>query len=148
MATNPSPGEPRRDPGSIVHRVADTTRVIHSLPGARLRAVPVSCLRAGSTDEELSVSPRLDQVGRLSVWVYFADHRRPHIQVRGPGARANIDIRTGALLAGQMPPKELREIRRWLEPRRGALEAAFFAALRHEAAGTIVARYKEDTDGL
>jgi hypothetical protein len=94
------------------------------------------------------VSSRLGQVGRLSVWVYFADHRRPHVQVRGPEVRANIDIRTGAVLAGQVPPKELREICTWLEPRRQALEAAFFAALRHEAADTIVDRYKEDTDGL
>ena len=33
-------------------------------------------------------------------------------------------------------------------PRRVALEVAFFAALRHEAADVILARYREDTDGL
>ena len=94
------------------------------------------------------MSPRLDQIGSLSVWVYFADHRRPHVQVRGPGVRANFDIGSGAVLAGEVPHKELREIRRWLAPRRVALEVAFFAALRHEAADVILARYREDTDGL
>ena len=94
------------------------------------------------------MSPRLDQIGSLSVWVYFADHRRPHVQVRGPGVRANIDIKSGAVFAGEVPHRQLRELRRWLEPRRAALEAAFLAALRHEAADTILARYREDTDGL
>jgi hypothetical protein len=94
------------------------------------------------------MSPRLDRIGRLSVWVYFADHRRPHIQVRGGGVKANIDIRTGDVLAGDIPAKDLRHVRAWLEPRRGALEAAFFAALRHEAPDTILTAYREATDDL
>jgi hypothetical protein len=91
------------------------------------------------------VSPRLDEVAGLSVWVYFVDHRRPHVQVRGAGVRANVDIRTGRVLAGHVPPKQLRQVRAWLEPRRTALEEAFFAALRHEAADTIIAAYREAT---
>lgn len=94
------------------------------------------------------VSPRLDQVGRLSVWVYFADHRRPHVQLRGAGVRANVDIRTGEVLAGSLAPKDERLVRDWLEPRRSALEAAFFAALRHEAPDTIVTAYREATHDL
>ena len=94
------------------------------------------------------MSPRLDQVGRLSVWVYFSDHRRPHIQVRGPGIRANVDIDSGEVLDGWLPPKDYRDLRGWLEPRNAALEAAFFAALRHEHPDTIVARYQEATDDL
>jgi hypothetical protein len=94
------------------------------------------------------VSPRLDRIGPLTVWVYFADHRRPHIQIRGPGIKANIDIRSGHLLAGRMPVKELRLVRSWLVPRRAALEAAFFAALRHEDADSIVSTYREATRGL
>ena len=94
------------------------------------------------------MSPRLDDIGGLSVWVYFADHRRPHIQVRRPGIRANIDIRTGEVLAGHLPPKDLRVVRAWMAPRRAALEAAFFAALRHEAPGTIIQNYVEATGDL
>ena len=94
------------------------------------------------------MSPRLDHIGRLSVWVYFADHRRPHVQVRGDGVRANVDIRTGELLAGHIAPKDLRAVRSWLAPRRHAVEEAFFAALRHEPPDTIVRRYREVTDGL
>lgn len=104
--------------------------------------------RGDGQQEGLVVSPRLDQVGRLSVWVYFADHRRPHVQLRGSGVRANLDIRTGDLLAGSLSPKDLRQVRAWLAPRREALETAFFAALRHEAPDTIVAAYREATDDL
>jgi hypothetical protein len=94
------------------------------------------------------VSPRLDNIGGLSVWVYFSDHRRPHIQVRGAEVRANIDIRSGEVLAGHLPPKDLRTVRAWLAPRREALEAAFFAALRHQSPGTIIDDYKEATRDL
>lgn len=94
------------------------------------------------------MSPRLDQVGRYSVWVYFSDHRRPHVQVRGGGIRANIDIATGTVLAGSVPTKDLRRLRAWLAPRREALLEAFHAALRHEATDTIVLAYREATDGL
>ena len=94
------------------------------------------------------MSPRLDHIGRLSVWVYFIDHLRPHIAVRGPGIRANIDIATGEVLAGRIPPKDLRQLREWMEPRRSALEAAFFAALNHEDPATLAADYREATDGI
>lgn len=94
------------------------------------------------------MSPRLDNIGALSVHVYFADHRRPHVQVGGPGVRANVDIRTGKVLAGDIAPKELRVIHAWLAPGREALEAAFLAALRHERPDTIIGDYKEATDDL
>lgn len=94
------------------------------------------------------MSPRLDDIFGLSVWVYFADHRRPHIQVRGPGVRANVDIRTGEVLAGDLAPKQRRQLLAWLLPRRLALENAFYAALRHEHPDTIIRQFREDTDGL
>lgn len=62
--------------------------------------------------------------------------------------KANVDIRTGEVLAGRIPPKDLRAVRTWIEPRRDALEDAFFAALRHEPADTIIRSYREATDDL
>lgn len=94
------------------------------------------------------MSPQLDRVGRLSVWVYFIDHLRPHIAVRGPGIRANIDIATGAVLAGRVPSKDLRQLRGWMEPRRAALETAFFAALNHEDPAKLLGQYREATVGI
>jgi hypothetical protein len=94
------------------------------------------------------VSPRLDQVGPLGIYVYFADHRRPHVQVRGPGVRANIDIESGDVIAGDIPAKDLRRVRAWLAPRREAVAAAFLAALQHESPDTIIFTYREATDGL
>lgn len=82
------------------------------------------------------------------MWVYFIDHRRSHIAVRGPAIRANIDIATGAVLAGRVPPKELRQLRAWMEPRRAALEQAFFAALNREDPAKLAAQYREATNGI
>ena len=50
--------------------------------------------------------------------------------------------------SARLPPKDLRVVRAWLAPRRRALEAAFFAALRHEAPGTIIQNYVEATGDL
>jgi hypothetical protein len=94
------------------------------------------------------MSPQLDKMGVLTVWVYFADHRRPHVQVRGPGIRANIDIDTGEVLAGHLPVKTHRQFREWLAPRRTALLAAFHSALEHEATDTILSSYREATRDL
>ncbi len=91
------------------------------------------------------MSPRLDHVGSMSIWVYFNDHRRPHIQVRGAGIKANVDIVSGEVLAGYLAPKDLRQLRIWMQPRREALVEAFLAALHHEEPGTMRARYKEAT---
>jgi hypothetical protein len=49
---------------------------------------------------------------------------------------------------GNLPPKELRAVPAWLAPRREALEAAFFAALRHERPDTIIGDYEEATHDL
>jgi hypothetical protein len=94
------------------------------------------------------VSPQLDRMGALTVWVYFADHRRPHVQVRGPGIRANVDIKTGEVLAGHLPAKVHRQFGAWLGPRRAALLAAFHSALEHEATDTILSSYREATRDL
>ena len=91
------------------------------------------------------LSPPLDQIGPLSVWVYFADHRRPHVQIRGPGTRANVDILSGEVLAGELSPKDHRRVLQWLVPRREAVLDAFHAALRHETPDTILTRYREAT---
>jgi hypothetical protein len=52
---------------------------------------------------------------------------------------------SGEVLAGYLAPKDLRQLRIWMQPRREALVEAFLAALHHEEPGTMRARYKEAT---
>jgi hypothetical protein len=59
--------------------------------------------------------------------------------------RATLDIGTSDTLAGELPPRLHRKARKWIAPRREALQEAFFAALRHEHPAQIVADFKEAT---
>lgn len=73
------------------------------------------------------------------------EHRRPHVHVRAGEYRATLDIDTGRVLAGGLPPAMLRQARRWVRWRRQALLEAFAAALRHEDPSQIAAQFKEAT---
>lgn len=95
------------------------------------------------------MSPRLDRVDGLLFFIYNREeHQRPHVQARTGDYRATLDIATGDILAGSLPPKLHRRARKWIEQRREALDTAFFAALRHEDPARIVANFKEATRGL
>jgi hypothetical protein len=39
----------------------------------------------------------------------------PHIHVRYQGERASIAIETGDLLAGKLPPKQIKLVQAWIE---------------------------------
>lgn len=57
------------------------------------------------------MSPAWARRGEWSLHLYAVEpHRVPHIQVRGPGYRANVRISDGDLLAGDLPPRVLREV--------------------------------------
>ena len=84
------------------------------------------------------MSPRWASVGRCGLYFYAAErHHRPHVDVRGPGIRATLDVRTGEVLAGYVPPRELRRVRRLLEEHRELALEAFHQALEHDFAGTL-----------
>lgn len=42
-------------------------------------------------------------------------HHLPHIHVRYQGAKASISIEDGALLAGDIPPRQLRMVQVWVD---------------------------------
>lgn len=65
--------------------------------------------------------------------------------VRGGGFRATLDLGTGNVLAGELPARLRRRVRRWVAARRDALEEAYFAALGHQDPATIKARFEEQT---
>ena len=92
------------------------------------------------------MSPRLGQVGEVVVFFYNQEeHQRPHVHVRGSGLRATVDIETGRVIAGRLPPRLERQVRRWVLARREALHDAYVQGLRHVDSDTIRRRFEERT---
>ena len=57
------------------------------------------------------MSPRWATVAGYRLYFYVQErHRRPHVDVRGPDGNASLDIRTGEVLAGNLPPRVLRGV--------------------------------------
>jgi hypothetical protein len=60
----------------------------------------------------MRMSPRLAEFSGLVVFVHNREeHQRPHVQVRGGGQRATVDIATGDVLAGSPPSGQQRKVR-------------------------------------
>ena len=83
------------------------------------------------------MSPRWASVAGHTLWLYYLEeHQRPHVAVRGE-YRATLDLHTGELLAGDLPPKLHRAVRRFLAAHRDEAIAAWEATQRHEPPGSI-----------
>lgn len=62
-----------------------------------------------------------------TLWFYYREeHQRPHVAVRGEH-RATLDLETGELLAGHLPPKLHRTIHGFLADHREEARAAWRA---------------------
>ncbi|MGH8932432.1 MAG: DUF4160 domain-containing protein [Egibacteraceae bacterium] len=71
------------------------------------------------------------------LWFYYQEeHQLPHVAVRGEH-RATIALDTGDVLAGYLPPKLHRTIRRFLAEHRDQAYAAWEATRRAEPPGSI-----------
>jgi hypothetical protein len=91
---------------------------------------------------------------RRAGWVlyfYFAEpHQVPHVAVRAGYDRASIRISDGAVLAGELPPKVLREVRTLLAAHRELALEAFLTTAASDFPGTLEAmleRARHETDG-
>lgn len=90
------------------------------------------------------MSPRWASVGNCKLYFYGSErHRRPHVDVRGPGFDATLDIQTGEVLAGRAPPKELRRVRRLLAQHRDLAMEAFQRTLEFDFPGTLEQQLEE-----
>ena len=71
------------------------------------------------------MSPRWATVAGYGLYFYAAErHRRPHVDVRKGEEHATVDVLTGEVLAGNLPPRVLRAVQSLLANNR---EAAIFA---------------------
>lgn len=72
------------------------------------------------------------------LYFYYGErHRRPHVDVRRGSDHATVDIVTGEVLAGQLPPTVLRAVRDLLTSHQQQALEAFHAALEHRPPGRL-----------
>jgi hypothetical protein len=93
------------------------------------------------------MSPRWSTVAGYGLYFYAAErHRRPHVDVRRGTEHATLDLETGEVLAGELPPRVLRAVREVLAAHREEAIAAFHATLEHRFPGTLGSAEEENQD--
>ena len=67
--------------------------------------------------------PILAVFSGITIRMYFqqSEHNPPHVHAQYGGEVAEIAIRTGDVLDGRLPPKELEMVREWIYVNRAAL---------------------------
>ena len=68
-------------------------------------------------DKEI-VMPTISMFYGILVSMFFEDndrHSLPHIHIRYSGSKASIAIEDGRVLAGGIPPKQLKMVQAWIE---------------------------------
>ena len=89
------------------------------------------------------MSPRWAAIRNCSLYFYGSERHRPHVDVRGPGFDATLDLETSEVLAGWIPPKELRRVRRLLDQHRELAIEAFRRTLDLDFPGTLEQQLEE-----
>lgn len=73
-----------------------------------------------------------------SLHFYFSEpHQVPHVAVRSGEHRASIRISDGELLAGDLPPRVLREVQALLTAHRALAAEAFATTVAFDFPGTL-----------
>jgi len=84
--------------------------------------------------EEYSV-PIISMFYGIIIRLYLIDnqhHNLPHIHVRYAGQKASIAIEDGRVLAGSIPPKQLKMVQAWIEIHKDELFADWELAVAGE----------------
>lgn len=67
----------------------------------------------------------LDFFNGIKVYIYDNDHNPPHFHAICNEYRALIEIDTLAVLAGELPPAQLKKVRQWAKGQQPQLRAEF-----------------------
>lgn len=73
----------------------------------------------------------------IAVYVYVGDHNPPHVHIYYGEYQARVEIATGTLLSGSLPPRVRRLIRRWLNMRRTEVQVCWERAMQGQPAGSV-----------
>jgi hypothetical protein len=73
----------------------------------------------------------------MTITMYFGDHPPPHFHAEYAGQRAKIEIGSGALIAGSLPPRALALAREWEELHRDELLANWSLAAQMQPVNPV-----------
>lgn len=79
--------------------------------------------------------PTISMFYGILVAIFFEEgerHHLPHIHVRYAGQKSAIAIEDGQILAGSIPPKQLKLVQAWIEIHKDELYANWELALAGE----------------
>jgi len=65
--------------------------------------------------------PRISEFYGIAIYMYHHDHFPPHFHAIYAGWEAEVDVESGALLVGSLPPSARRIVRAWAARHRGEL---------------------------
>ena len=72
------------------------------------------------------MAPELERVEGIILTVYGRDHLPPHLHALHGDDEALVNIRTGEILKGVLPPKKLKIVQEWLADNRQRAETNFY----------------------
>lgn len=81
--------------------------------------------------------PVVANIDGISIEFYPAEHPPPHFHARYAEFIAQIEIRSGKVLRGSLPPAQLRKVERWAATRVGLLMEAWLAVEEKRKPGRI-----------
>lgn len=79
--------------------------------------------------------PTISMFYGILITILFEDnhqHHLPHIHVRYQGNKASIAIEDGCVLAGSIPPRQMKMVQAWIEIHRDELAADWELAVAGE----------------
>ena len=68
----------------------------------------------------------------MIIRIFHSDHNPPHIHVQYGEFEATVDIKTGDILHGKIPPRLYKILREWLRLRRSDVLSAWQEARQHK----------------
>lgn len=81
--------------------------------------------------------PVVARVAGTTIEFYADEHPPPHFHARRAEFVAQIEIRTGRVMAGSLPPASLSRVLSWAAPRQDRLMAAWLALREGRKPGRI-----------
>ena len=65
--------------------------------------------------------PRIEDFGSFQIYMYFEDHGIPHFHVIAADFYAAVAIEDSSVLAGDLPARVMRRVRKWASENRPLL---------------------------
>lgn len=75
--------------------------------------------------------PRIAQLYGIVIYMYFRDHPPPHLHAIYGRFEAEVEIATGGILKGHLPPRARRLVHEWSREYRRELEENWGLARAH-----------------